>query len=102
MTHFQVAFCGTSGSEFLHRFRMCSEDEIIRIELQHDAEGEARPHAQLLHVAFPVFQALILPDLNADQGGDLLLRQPKPDAGLTDDFMFPGDTPVHFAPPFSG
>ena len=45
----------------------------IRIELQDDAEGEPCPNAELLHVAFPVFQALILPDLNADQSSNLLL-----------------------------
>ena len=102
MTHFQVPFCGASGSEIFHRFGMRTEDEIIRIKLQHDAEGKPRPHAELLYIAFSVFQALILPDLNADQGGDLLLRQPQLYACLTDDFMFPGDTPVLFAPPFSG
>ena len=90
MTFFQVAFCGATALKILHRFGMCSEDEIIRVELQHDAEGESRPHAELLHVAFPIFQALILPDLNADQGGDLLLGQSQPDASLTYDFVFPG------------
>ena len=66
MTHFQVAFSGASGSEFFHRFGMCTEDEIIRIKLQHDAEGEPRPHAELQYIALPIFQPLILPDLNAD------------------------------------
>ena len=71
--HFEFAICGASGHEIFHRFGVCAEDEIIRIKLQHDAEGEPRPHAELLYIAFPVFQALILPDLNADQGSRLLL-----------------------------
>lgn len=80
VTFFQVAFCRVTALKILHHFRMCAEDEIIRIKLQHDAEGEPRPHAELLYIAFPVFQALILSDLNADQGGDLLLRQAQLDA----------------------
>ena len=70
---------------------MRAKDEFSGIQLQHDAEGESRPHAEFLHIAFPVLQSLILPDLDADKGSDLLLRQALSDAGLPDDFMFSGD-----------
>ena len=41
--------------------------------------------------------------LNTDQGGDLLLRQAQPNAGVTDDYMFLGDMFVHVVSlPLSG
>ncbi len=94
VTHFQGAFCRAMAFEILYCLGMCAEDETAGVKFQRDAKGEPCPHAELLCLAFPLFQTLILPDLNADQGGGLLLGKVQPDAGLTDDFMFPGDAPV--------
>ncbi len=70
--------------ERFYDFGIRAEDEIIRIDLQHDAEGELCPHAELLHVAFAILQPLILADLDIDQGSDLLLGQALGETCLAD------------------
>ena len=62
MTHFQIPFRGTAVPDILQNLWMGTKYEIVGVKLQDNTEGKPRPHAELLHVVFPVLQALILPE----------------------------------------